>query len=275
VRIRYIALLLILTMFAANYLYNQSARPLILMATTTTRDSGLLDKLIPALENDTALDIEVVAFGTGKVLRSAIDGNADIIMVHDPHGEKIFMEEGYGKERLPIMQNDFVIIGPMDDPAHIASSTTAAQAFSSIAGSNSAFVSRGDDSGTHKAEMRIWQSTKLKPKQFVAENYILTGAGMGRTLNIAVEKSAYSLTDRATWLTFQNKGNLKILFDKDDMLENIYSIITVNPERHPHISPKKQLLVLNWFKSEKSKSVIRNYKKNGVGLYHPFPDPEN
>ncbi|MBL4602177.1 MAG: substrate-binding domain-containing protein [Emcibacteraceae bacterium] len=269
-RIIYIPIVLMVLFLAAKFLLNGQDQPITFMATTTTRDSGLLAVLIPALEKDTGLDIQVVAFGTGKVLRSAMDGNADIIMVHDQISEKKFMDEGYGSERLPIMQNDFVIIGPITDPANIGGSNTAIQAFDRIVQSKTPFVSRGDDSGTHKAELRIWQATMTDPGKISAANYVQTGAGMGRTLNIAIEKSAYSLTDRATWVTFQNKGSSIILFAGDEILKNIYSIISVNPELHEHISRKNQNLILKWFKSDQSRQLILNFKMNGTPLYNPI-----
>lgn len=240
------------------------------MATTTTQDSGLLGVIIPELEKDTGLKINVVAFGTGKVLRSAMDGNADLILVHDPTSEQEFMDQGYGTKRIPIMRNDFVIVGPASDPAGVNGSVSAPQAFLAIFKTNSLFVSRGDESGTHKAELRIWQQSNAGPEQFASANYMPTGAGMGRSLNIAVEKSAYILTDNATWQTFQNKGDLSVLFDNDIVLKNIYSIISVNADQHAHISAKKQKIVLNWFNSMKSRRLIKNYKISGQPLFSPL-----
>ncbi|MDG1438327.1 MAG: substrate-binding domain-containing protein, partial [Emcibacteraceae bacterium] len=170
-----------------------------IMATTTTRDSGLLPHIIKELKKDTGIDITVVAFGTGNVLRSAMDGNADIIMVHDTLAELSFMNEGYGVERYPLMQNDFVLVGPTNDPANITSSNSATEALEKIINSNSLFVSRGDESGTHKAEMRIFKSARIDFRDLSSNQYTITGSGMGRTLTIASEKSAYVLTDNATW----------------------------------------------------------------------------
>lgn len=230
-----------------------------MMATTTTRDSGLLPHLISELEKDTGLSVSVVAFGTGKVLRSAMDGNADIILVHDAVAEEEFMKAGYGIERYPLMQNDFVIVGQADDPANIHSSSSAAEAFKRIISSGSKFVSRGDESGTHKAEMRILESAKINLRTLSTDQYIITGSGMGRTLSIASEKSAYILTDHATWVSFKNKGNLKILFNNDPLLKNIYSVITVNAALFDHISIEKQALTINWFKSTKAAKTINNF----------------
>ncbi len=250
---------------------NMHQRPVIFMATTTTEDSGILKVLIPELEKDTGLDIDVVTFGTGKVLRSAMDGNADVILVHDQISEKLFMKNGFGSERINIMQNDFVLIGPTSDPANVKATSSLIKAFQRLHRSAEPFVSRGDDSGTHKAEMRIWQAAGtddgFNSDDYKSGNYVITGAGMGRTLNIAVEKSAYILTDRATWISFQNKGNLTILKANDPLLTNIYSILSVNAELYPHINKEKQNLILNWFKSDKSKNLINNYHYAGKQLF--------
>ncbi len=257
-----------------SYIFLTSGeRPLIFMATTTTHDSGLLSVLLPELEKDTGLKIKSIAFGTGKVLRSAEDGNADVILVHDPIAEEQFMKEGYGSERLAIMRNNFVLVGPSSDPADIRSSSNAREAFQKIAESNSIFISRADQSGTHNAEMMVWKLTGYDPNDFSNERYIQTGTGMGRTLNVAIEKNAYVLTDNATWITYENKGDHNALFSNDELLSNTYHLITVSNEKHPHISAQNQKLVVDWFKSEKARSVIENFKPSGQQLYFPIPRP--
>lgn len=269
-KIKFLFFCFIIAAVASYFALQQNERPITLMATTTTQDSGLLAVIIPELERDTGFKINVVTFGTAKVLRSAMDGNADVILVHDPISEQEFMDQGYGTERLTIMRNDFVIVGPTSDPASIKNSLSAVQAFEAIYKTNSLFVSRGDESGTHKAELRIWQESKGGPEQFASAYYLPTGAGMGRSLNIAVEKSAYILTDNATWQTFQNKGDLSVLFDNDIMLKNIYSIISVNAGQHAHISANKQKAILNWFNSMKSRRLIESHKKSGQALFSPL-----
>ena len=248
---------------------NKNERPITLMATTTTEDSGLLSVIIPQLEKDTDLNIQVVTFGTGKVLRSAKDGNADVILVHDPQSEKEFLSEGYAKERLEVMRNDFILVGPHSNPAMISPDETITSAFKKISEKKAIFVSRGDESGTHKAEQRIWNATDLNIFDFSQANYIVTGAGMGSSLNIAVEKPAYILTDRATWLTFKNQGDLTILNQNGELLSNVYSVLSVNSQLHPHISEEKQTRIINWFKSEKSKSIIRDFKLFNQPLFEP------
>lgn len=265
-----IALLMVAALTFGFFLLPKDDPTITLMATTTTRDSGLLDHLIPELEKDTGLKLRVIAFSTGKVLRSAREGNADIILVHDPIAEKAFMKEGYGSERVEVMQNDFVIVGPDSDPANVQFSTSATQAFKNIASSNAPFVSRGDESGTHKAELRIFNAAGIENNRFASERFIITGAGMGRSLNIASEKSAYILTDRATWLTFQNKTNLKILYRGNKLLENIYSIITVSHYIHSHISADTQKIILNWFNSPRAKNMIKNFKYEERILFTPL-----
>lgn len=247
-----------------------SERPVVFMATTTTQDSGLLDVLISELEKDTELEIKSVAFGTGKVLRSAADGNADVILVHDPGNELKFMNEGYGSERLAIMKNNFVLIGPNSDPANVRSSASAIEAFGKLAETEATFVSRADQSGTHNAEKALWNSASTDPLSFSTDYYIQTGAGMGRTLNVAIEKSAYVLADSATWIAYENKGEHVVLFSGDELLLNTYHLITVNTDRHPHISKENQNLIVNWFKSEKVQAVLENFRASGEQLYFPI-----
>ncbi|MCC3862131.1 substrate-binding domain-containing protein [Pseudemcibacter aquimaris] len=241
-----------------------------LMATTTTQDSGLLDILIPAMEKDTGLKIKVIAFGTGKVLRSAMDGNADIIFVHDPVAEKQFMDNGYGKIRIPFIQNDFIIVGPADDPANVAKSKSASEAFTAIQKSQIPFVSRGDESGTHNAELRIWETAGLNIEDFTNEKYVITGSGMGRTLGVATEKNGYVLTDKATWLSYQNKEGLMILFEQDPLLENIYSFISVNPNLFDHISDENQQIIMNWITSPAALNTIKHFKISGIQPFLPI-----
>lgn len=252
---------LLLFMFA-----KKSDHDLTLMATTTTQDSGILSHIVDAFEKDSGLKIKVIAYGTGKVLRAAKDGNADIILVHDPLNEDIFMKGGFGKERISIMQNDFVIIGPNTDPAGVKMSNSARDAFKKIA-SKSTFVSRGDDSGTHNAEKRIWGKIPIYQVRTDPNNYIITGSGMGRTLGIAVEKEAYALTDRATWLSYKNKGKLSVLFENESDLENIYSVISVNPLLFDHISLKNQDIFMQWIKSQEARETIQNFQISAENPY--------
>lgn len=249
---------------------SSNEKTVVFMVTTTTQDSGLLSILIPELKKDTGLDIQTIAYGTGNVLRSAAEGNADVILVHDPENEIKFMDQGFGSKRIPIMYNNFVIVGPEEDPANIKNSTQAGDAFKKIHESKALFVSRADESGTHNAEKRVWASIGIFPDRDTPENYLMTGTGMGRTLNVAVEKSAYALTDSATWITYENKGNNKILFSGDDLLQNPYHLITVNAEIHPHILVENQELIVEWFNSDRARKLIENFKASNQQLYVPI-----
>ena len=255
--------------FTYFIVFKRDDHSLTLMATTTTQDSGFLSLFVERFEQDSGKNVKVIAYGTGKVLRSAKDGNADIILVHDPLNEAAFIKSGFGKERIPIMRNDFIIIGPTHDPAKIQSSLSAIDAFDRIA-ATSLFVSRGDESGTHNAEKRIWEKTTTSQNQLAPEKYIVTGSGMGRTLGIAIEKDAYTLTDKATWLSYNNKGNLSILYENDPYFENIYSVISVNPNLFDHISLENQTIFMNWLKSNQAKNTIQNFEISDEKPYLPL-----
>lgn len=249
---------LIGVVFTYFIVFERDDHSLTLMATTTTQDSGFLSLFVERFKQDSGVNVKVIAYGTGKVLRAAKVGNADIILVHDPLNEAAFIKSGFGKERIPIMRNDFVIIGPAHDPAKVQLSVSAIDAFDRIA-TSSLFVSRGDESGTHNAEKRIWGKTTTNENQLTPEKYIVTGSGMGRTLGIAVEKDAYTITDKATWLSYNNKGNLSILYENDPYFENIYSVISVNPNLFNHISLENQIIFMNWLKSNQAKNTIQNF----------------
>ena len=269
--IRRIFLLLALILIAAPASWATDNAPFITVASTTsTKNSGLYDYLLPHFTSETGIEVRVLAVGTGQAIRVAKSGDADVLLVHHKKSELAFVAGGYGVERFDVMYNDFVIVGPKTDPAAIKGITDVSVALNQIASSGTPFTSRGDDSGTHKAELRIWQKSTINPDQFIPGNYMPTGAGMGRSLNIAVEKSAYILSDHATWLTFQNKDDLSVLYENDVHLKNIYSIISVNADRHSHISAEKQNIVINWFLSNKSKQLIEDFKNKGKQLYFPL-----
>ncbi len=206
---------------------------LILATTTSTQDSGLLDVLIPLFEQKTGFVVQVVAVGTGAALKMGEEGNADVLLVHAPSSEKTFMDNGFGSERYLVMHNDFIIVGPAADPAGIKSATSAVDAMTRIATMQSLFESRGDDSGTNKAELALWKKAGITPEGAWYEE---TGQGMGATLTIASEKGAYTLTDRATYLANKDTYNLEILSEGDNALLNVYHVIVVNPEKWPKIN---------------------------------------
>lgn len=250
--------------------FSNKTPPLTLIATTTTESSGFLDYIIPLVAKDTGIALRVITFGTGKVLRTAQDGNADLILVHDPVSEKKFINHGHGLARHPIMKNDFILIGPKQDPAGLKKLPTIDQIFEKLSEGTAIFISRGDDSGTHKAEKRLWHGLGLEPEKFSSKWYRKSGAGMGRSLNIAVESESYILSDRASWLTFHHKGRLEILHQKGEKLKNIYSIIAINPAKHPHLQTHKAQKIINWFISAKGQTHIQAFKHKEKALYLPI-----
>jgi tungstate transport system substrate-binding protein len=238
------------------------ANPEIILATTTsTRDSGLLDVLLPLFEKQTGYTVKMVAVGTGEALKMGQEGNADVLLVHAPASELTYMDGGYGKDRLLVMHNDFVIVGPADDPAKINGSASTVDAFKAIADSQSLFVSRGDDSGTNKAELKLWQSAEITPE---GDWYIKTGQGMGDTLRITSEKAGYTLTDRATYLSMKDSLDLNILFEGDKALLNIYHVITVNPDKWPNVNYEGAKAFADWMVSPDTQKIIADF---GVDQY--------
>lgn len=241
----------------------------ILATTTSTRDSGLLDYLLPMFHEQTGYNIKMVAVGTGEALRMGEEGNADVLLVHAPASEVEFMEGGYGKDRFLIMHNDFVIVGPADDPAGIKGSESAAAAFSAIATSESPFTTRGDDSGTHKMELSLWASAEIAPE---GDWYLNTGQGMGDTLRIASEKYAYTLTDRATYLALKDTLDLDILFEGDKALLNIYHVITVNPDKWPNVNYDGAKAFADWLVTKEVQEMIGAFGVDEYGQPLFFPD---
>ena len=242
---------------------------LILATTTSVENTGLLDALIPVFEREAKARVDVVACGTGKAIRLAKNGDCDLILVHDPEAEEKFVKEGYGINRKSIMYNDFVIVGPGNDPARIKGMRGIIPALSAIAHKKALFISRGDDSGTHKRERQLWERAGLIPE---GEWYQETGQGMGVTLVIASQKQAYSLTDRATYLSCKEKITLDILYEKDRLLYNLYSIILVNSKRYPHVTSKKGIEFINFLISGRGQGIIKEFGREEFGepLFHPM-----
>lgn len=241
----------------------------ILATTTSTRDSGLLDYLLPIFQEQTGYNVKMVAVGTGEALKMGEEGNADVLLVHAPASEVAFMEAGNGKDRFLIMHNDFVIVGPADDPAGIRDSESTTAAFAAIASSQSPFASRGDDSGTHKAELKLWKTAGVTP---AGDWYLETGQGMGSTLWIATEKFAYTLTDRATYLALIDTIELEILYEGDKELLNIYNVITVNPEKWPNMNYAGAKAFADWLASDEVQDLIGNFGVEKFGQPLFFPD---
>jgi tungstate transport system substrate-binding protein len=235
-------------------------------STTSTQDSGLFEYLLPIFKAKSGIDVHVVAQGTGQALDTARRGDADVVFVHAPAAEKQFVAEGEGVKRYEVMYNDFVLVGPADDPAGVKGSETAASALAKIAGAKVAFASRGDDSGTNKKELDLWKAAGMEP---AGDWYKETGSGMGPTLNTASQLPAYTLADRATWVSFKNKGPLAILVEGDKALFNQYGVILVNPERHPHVKTDDGQAFIDWLVSDEGQRAIAGYRLGGQQLFTP------
>ncbi len=252
---------------------------LVLATTTSTYNSGLLDVLNPVFQDKYNAIVEVHSLGTGKAIKMAKDGEADLLLVHARSKEDAFLEEGYGVNRRDVMFNDFIIIGPKSDPAGIKGSSSAAEAFKKIAESNSVFFSRGDNSGTHTKEKEIWKLAGIEPK---GEWYQATGQGMGNTLTIANEKQGYTITDRGTYLAYMGKIALEVLVEGpvkggDKLLSNPYAVIAVNPGKYPDRNYQLAMAYIGFITSPEGQKLIGDYKKLGEQLFYPsaIKDREN
>lgn len=234
--------------------------------TTSFHNSGLSEVLLPAIAAETGIDVQLLVVGTGQALRLGESGDVDAILVHSKTAEEAFVSAGYGTHRREIMYNDFVVVGAEVDVAGIAAATTAADALGKIAASEAAFVSRGDESGTHKKEISLWTGAGLDTESF-GDWYKAVGAGMGASLNTASGLDAYILTDRASWLNFGNKGKLTLLFEGDPVLFNQYAFIPVNPERHPHVNNGAAERIETWLAGETARDLIDGYTINGKALF--------
>jgi tungstate transport system substrate-binding protein len=242
--------------------------PFIVMASTTsTEQSGLFGHLLPVFTKATGIDVRVVAQGTGQALDSARRGDADIVFVHDQPAEEKFVAEGFGIKRLPVMYNDFVLVGPQADPAGVKGKDVAA-AMGKLAAGNASFISRGDKSGTHAAELRFWKLANVDMASKPA-GYKECGCGMGPALNIAASSGAYVLADRGTWLSFKNRNDLAILVEGDKRLFNQYGVIVVNPAKHAHVKVKEAQRFADWVVSPAGQATIAAYKINGEQLFFP------
>lgn len=242
-------------------------------STTSTANSGLFDKILPVFQKMTGIEVRVVAVGTGQALRLARNGDADVLFVHHKPSELAFIEEGFGVERFDVMYNDFILVGPKSDPAGIGRMKGIGEAFASIARSESPFVSRGDDSGTHKRELSLWKAAELDPVPHSGAWYQELGAGMGATLNTAAAKSAYALTDRGTWLSFENKAELTILVEGDDRLLNPYGVILVDAEKFAHVKTADGQAFIDWLISGEGQKAIAAFKIEGEQLFFPSALP--
>lgn len=248
----------------------REGRFITLASTTSTRDSGLFEVLRPRFREATGVEVRVVAVGTGRALELGRRGDADALLVHARRAELRFMEEGHGALRREIMWNDFVILGPGADPAGAGDAAHAPAALARIAAARAPFVSRGDDSGTHQAELALWEAAGIDPGEASGTWYRETGAGMGATLNTASQMRAYTLADRGTWLAFGNPGPLRVLAEGDPRLHNVYGAIVVSRERHPHVKAELARRFVEWLRSEEAREAIAGYRVKGEPLFHPI-----
>jgi len=242
-----------------------------LASTTSTENSGLFANILPRFTEATGIEVRVVAQGTGQALETARRGDADAVLVHARAAEDAFVAEGEGIDRRDVMHNDFVLVGPSADPAKIAGAENAVDAMTRIAEAEVDFASRGDDSGTHKAELALWQQAGIAPE---GGWYKSTGSGMGATLNIAAQLPAYALTDRGTWISFKNRGDLKILYEGDRPLNNPYGVILVNPERHPNVKVREARAFADWLTGPEGQQAIADFRIDGQQLFFPDAMPE-
>jgi len=240
--------------------------PMVMASTTSTEQSGLFGHMLPAFNKATGLEVKVVALGTGQAIDMGRRGDADVLFVHDQAAEEKFVAEGFALKRFAVMYNDFVLVGPATDPAQ-TKGTDIVQALSKIAASNKAFVSRGDKSGTHAAELRFWKMTAAE--QTKGSGYRECGCGMGQALNMAAATGAYVLTDRGTWLSFKNRADLQVLVQGDQRLFNQYGVLAVNPAKHPHVKAQDAQKFVDWVLSPAGQSVIASYRIDGQQLFFP------
>jgi tungstate transport system substrate-binding protein len=246
------------------------AQTIRLATTTSTDNSGLLAELLPPFEAESGYKVHVIAVGTGKALRLAREGDVDIVLVHARSAEDALVDDGFGVNRRDVMYNDFVIVGPADDPAEIKGTSQASAALAKIASSEAIFLSRGDDSGTHKREKQLWQMAGVDP---AGDWYREAGQGMGKVLQMSSELNAYTLTDRGTWLAYQKKLPLKILVEGDENLFNPYGIIAVNPAVYPDLNYTGAMQLIAWVTSPQGQKLIGNFKLQGEPLFIPSAIP--
>ena len=260
---RYLLLLLALIIPAIGV---GADAPLRLATTTSTANSGLMDYLLPRFTDETGIEVHLIAVGTGKALRLGREGDVDIVLVHARAAEDQFVADGYGVDRADVMYNDFILVGPKSDPAGIASSESVPEVFAKLYAARHPFVSRGDDSGTHKRELILWQSAGEMPG---GSWYREVGQGMGKTLQIANEVDGYTMTDRGTWLAYRSKLDIDLLYEDDPPLFNPYGIIAVNPERHADVNYDGASRLIRWIVSPPAQQMIGEFKIKGQQLFVP------
>jgi tungstate transport system substrate-binding protein len=242
---------------------------IIVSSTTSTEQSGLFGHILPAFEQHSGIRVKVVALGTGQALDTARRGDADVVFVHDRAAEEKFVADGFGVERKEVMYNDFILVGPKADPAKVAGGRDIVEALKKVETAKAPFVSRGDKSGTHAAELRLWKAAGIDLEQAKGPWYRDSGSGMGPALNMAASLGAYILADRGTWLSFKNRQDLGIIVEGDKRLFNQYGVILVNPAKHPHVKRELGQQFIDWIVSPTGQLAIGNYKIDGEQLFFP------
>ncbi len=250
-------------------------KSIIVASTTSTQDSGLFGYLLPIFKQKTGIDVRVVAQGTGQALDTARRGDADVVFVHARAAEEKFLSEGFGVKRYPVMYNDFVLIGPASDPAGVKGSHDIVAALKAIKDKGTPFISRGDRSGTHIAELDLWKTANIDIEKEKGPWYKSIGQGMGAALNIASASNAYVLSDRGTWLAFKNRGDLGVTVEGDRRLFNQYGVMLINPKKHPAVKTELGQQFINWLISAEGQKAISGFKINGEQLFYPNADDPN
>jgi tungstate transport system substrate-binding protein len=263
---RIVCIALVVFAFVLSGRARAQDKSIVVASTTSTEQSGLFGHLLPAFRRDSGIDVRVVAVGTGQALDMGRRGDADVVFVHDQAAEEKFVAEGWSVKRLPVMYNDFVLIGPKADPAGVKGGDINA-ALTKLAASPQSFISRGDKSGTHAAELRYWKAVNIDVAAAKPTGYKECGCGMGPALNLAAQSSAYVLADRGTWLAFKNRADLAILVEGDKRLFNQYGVMVVNPEKHPHVKKELGQAFVDWLVSAKGQASIAAYTIEGEQLF--------
>jgi tungstate transport system substrate-binding protein len=259
----------LLALLVTSFPLKTAAEFITLASGTSLQASGLYDYLLPIFQKRSGVEVRVIAVGTGQALKLGQKGDADVLLVHDKAGELKFIREGYGVHRREVMYNDFIIVGPKNDPAGVKGLKDAVGALKKISSVKARFISRGDDSGNHRMELRLWDEAKVDVKAVSGTWYKEIGADMGRTLNTAAGLHAYTLSDRATWLSFKNRGNLALLDEGDPRLFNPYSVILVNPEKHKHVKQEAAKAFMDWMTSPEGQKAVGAFSIEGQVLFHP------
>jgi len=244
-------------------------KSIIVQSTTSTENSGLFKHLLPIFEKKTGIKVRVVAVGTGQAIKNAANGDADVLLVHAKSAEEKFVKDGWGVERFDLMYNDYIVVGPPTDSAKVGGMKDAKEAFKRIAAAQAAFLSRGDNSGTHKAELEIWEAAGIDPRKASGKWYREAGSGMGATLNTGVGMGAYVLADRGTWISFKNKGDFRIQVEGARDLFNQYGITLVNPKKHPNVKAKEGQAFIDWLLGPDGQKAIADFKLAGKQLFFP------